>query len=332
MSEAIKLSIIIVNWNGGELLRRCVESILRHPPGLEYEIIIADNASTDDSLSSLQSVNESRDRIRLIENCDNLGFAKANNQAIACSSSPFVFLLNPDTEVRAGAIDALVALLQSDAEIGACAPKLIGSDGELQPNAWLLPPTPLSILVEGLGLYRLLPKTIRANWLLGRHWDHSERKSVPAFSGAAMMVKRRMIEQIGAFDERFRMYGEDGEWCVRMKRNGWLLYLEPAAEVLHFGGQSAMKRWNSRERRLREVQAHILFQRSVLPRSSFLLNRLAQAFVAITLLARRFIRKRPTELLSEVIGMELGYFKLELATWLGSKRKDPRFRHDQEWE
>ena len=180
MVDESKLSIVIVNWNGGELLKRCLASIIAHPPGVDYEIIVVDNASSDGSVKWLRS-EEARAlcaslKLLLIANSENLGFSKANNQAFAVNNSPLVFLLNPDTEVQPGAIDRLIDGVNSAADIAACGPRLINPDGSLQPTVWPSPPAAWQILVSGLKLYRLLPPRYRANLLLGGHWDHSTRR------------------------------------------------------------------------------------------------------------------------------------------------------------
>ena len=133
-----QLSIVIVNWNCIGLLPRCLDSIARWHPGVPFEVIVVDNVSTDGSLEWLRSPGArsgfADGQFRLIENTTNVGFGRANNRAIASSRSELVFLLNPDTEVRRGAIDALVALLREDHRIGACAPRLLNPDGSLQPS------------------------------------------------------------------------------------------------------------------------------------------------------------------------------------------------------
>lgn len=315
-----ELTIIVVNWNGGELLCRCVESVLRHPPGVSYEIVVADNASADGSMKLLaewladwQCAHGGVPApVQLIENGANLGFAKANNRVIAQTRTPFVFLLNPDAEVAAGAIDALLDVLREDVRIGACAPRLLGTDGKFQANVWRNPPTALMILFEGLQLYRFLPAKLRANWLLGQHWAHDERRAVPCFSGAAMLVKRTLIEAIGAFDESFEMYGEDGEWCMRMIKHGWQLIFEPRAVVVHHGGQSAMKRWTEEERRLQEIDAWFRYQRFVLPPLRFVANTLAHGLVMSLLRLRRALRGQPSEYLNGVMQLQAKYLKQTL--------------------
>ncbi|HVF56479.1 MAG TPA: glycosyltransferase family 2 protein [Pyrinomonadaceae bacterium] len=292
------LSIVIVNWNGGDLLRACVESIAAAPPGVPFEIVVVDNASTDDSIARLRSVDFSAGRsdaaLRIVENAENVGFSRANNQAIRSSDAPFVFVLNPDTEVRAGAIDALLATLRSDERIGAVGPRLLNTDGTLQVSVSRNPLTAWVILVTGLRLYKLLPKRMRGELLLAEHWDHARRRSVNFLNGAAIMAKREMIDKVGALEERFHMYGEDVEWCLRIVRAGWLLVFEPSAEVVHHGGQSSIKRWDSLERDLKVVDGHLRFQEHCLPRWHVASNILASSLVASIAHVWRGVRGRPT--------------------------------------
>ena len=266
---AVELSIIIVNWNGGELLRRCLASIAQFPPRLAYEIVVVDNASTDDSRAWLASLGE---RVRLIANTENVGFGRANNQAFAATTAPLLFLLNSDAEVYAGAIDTLVQTINSDERIGACAPRLVNPDGSLQPSVFRNPITPLEMLAVTFRLYRLLPRRVRGDWLLGFHWDHAHRRRANMVSGAALLVKRKLIDAVGGFDERFHMYGEDTEWSLRIVRAGWWIIFEPGATVLHHGGQSSAKRWTNLDKRRTEYEAFFRFQRLCLTRRLALAN------------------------------------------------------------
>ena len=248
---ATRLTVVVVNWNAGDLLRRCLESVARHGPSAPHDVLVVDNASTDGSaewlLAHAESAASGGPPLRVIANAENLGFARANNLAFARSDAPLLLLLNPDAELTAGAADALLATLAADPRAAACAPRLLNPDGSLQPSVWPAPPTPLQILFEGLRLHRLLPASLRARWLLGVHWDHTTRRAVDAFFGAAMLVRREALDDAGPFDESFALFGEDYEWCARARRAGWRLLFEPAAEVVHHGGRSAGRRWSAEE-------------------------------------------------------------------------------------
>jgi GT2 family glycosyltransferase len=280
---AVELSIIIVNWNGGDLLRDCLRSLARHPPLVTHDIIVVDNASSDDSVAWLRSEVSTLlpgIAVHIFENAENAGFGKANNQAINFSQAPMLFLLNPDTEVTKGAIDTLIACLNASERVGACGPRLINTDGSVQPSAWRNPPAAWETVLSQMKLYVLLPRRIRGELLLGGHWDHNRERPVPMLSGAAIMVRRAVVEAVGGFDERFHMYGEDNEWCLRMARGGWRLMFQPAAVILHHGGQSSLQRWSSLEKMGVQLAASYFFQQHSLPRRRLIANQLASYIAA----------------------------------------------------
>jgi GT2 family glycosyltransferase len=199
------LSIIIINWNGGELLTRCVETIVTSQPRVTYEVVIIDNASRDNSLAELQKSAAgvhltANNQLRIFNNSENKGFGAANNQAFALTDSPYVFLLNLDTEVQPGTIDTLMRTLVSDPQIGGCGPKLVNPDGSLQISAYVNPPRVWHTVLSQLKLYHLLPPRIRGELLLGHHWNHDRQRSVPMLGGAAILARREMIEEVGGFD------------------------------------------------------------------------------------------------------------------------------------
>ena len=285
----------MVNWNGGELLRRSVESVMAHPPSVNYEIVIIDNASTDDSLALVRASELSRKltaaaRLRIIENSENRGFGQANNQAFALTDAPLLLLLNPDTEVTEGSIDRLIATVESDPRVGAAGPRLLNTDGSVQISVWRNPPSAWEILLSNLKLYLLLPRRVRGELLLGGHWDHSRERRVPMLSGAAILLRRKVIEDVGGFDERFHMYGEDNEWCLRIVRGGWQLVFQPAALILHHGAQSSLQRWNDLEKRSVQLSANYFFQQQALSARQLVTNQLANYLTAAGQYAWRRVR------------------------------------------
>jgi N-acetylglucosaminyl-diphospho-decaprenol L-rhamnosyltransferase len=290
-----ELSIVIVSWNTGDLLRRCATSIVASAPAIAYEIIVIDNASSDQSLALLRGDETAAallpdGRLRIVENAENRGFGAANNQAFALSQAPFLLLLNPDTLIVPGAIDALVGVLRADPRIGACGPRLLNSDGSVQISVWRNPPTPWEIVLSNLRLYRLLPRRIRGPLLLGPHWGHDRRRFVRMLSAAALMARRETVDAVGGFDERFHMYGEDNEWCLRMVRAGWLLLFEPAVVIRHDEAQSSLKRWSPLEKRRVQLEASYLFQRLSVPPWHLVANQLAYYLTASMQHAWRRIR------------------------------------------
>ena len=277
---AAEVSIIIVNWNGRDLLRRCLESISSSPFDLTYEVIVIDNASQDNSLELLRKSQASsrlidEGRLKIVENAENRGFGAANNQAFDLAQSPLIFLLNPDTELLPDAPNQLIKTIRSDRRIGACGPRILNPDGSLQISVWHAPPKAWQILLSNLKLYRLLPQRLRGELLLGGHWRHDRRRPVPMLSGAAILARREMIEEVGGFDERFHVYGEDNEWCWRIRQAGWQLVFEPTATIIHHGGESVKQRWPGLEKLQVTMEASYLFEQHALPRWRLIANQLA---------------------------------------------------------
>ena len=273
-----ELAIIVVNWNGGELLKRCLNSVRTFPPGASFELLVVDNSSTDGSREWLETQTD----VRLIKNAENVGFAKANNQAFKLSNARLFFLLNSDAEIHAQTLDTLIATIRSAKEIGVVGPRLLNPDGSLQPSVWPNPTTPFETLTNAFRLYKLMPKRVRAERLLGYHWDHSEQRKANLLSGAALLIKREVIDDVKGFDERFHLYGEDTEWCLRVVRGAWTILFEPAATVTHYGGASAAKRWTNLEKRRAEYLAFFQFQRLALSRRLVLGNLLSGIFIVST--------------------------------------------------
>ena len=327
--ELVELSVVIVNWNGGELLKNCLRSILESPPSIPYDVVVVDNASTDDSVEWLlsdetQAAFGDSGGLHVLQNRENRGFSAANNQAFQFSQAPLLFLLNSDTEVRPGSIDQLAAAINSDARIGACGPKLINPDGSLQVSVWRNPPTPWEILVNGLRLYYLLPKRIRGELLLGGHWDHNRKRRVKMLRGAAILVKRELILNVGGLNQEFHMYGEDCEWCLRMVRAGWQLIFHPGALVMHHGGQSSMKRWGRADKLRVGCSGFLQFQRCSLGHWHLIGNHSAQCLVLLLESVWRKVRGRPAEEIKVL-------FDLHSAELRGLLRVNRR-RHDVKGE
>jgi GT2 family glycosyltransferase len=288
-----ELSIIIVNWNAGDLLPRCIQSIIASGPQVSYEIVVIDNASQDESLALVRANHAElllNGRLRVVTNSENSGFGPANNQAFALTSAPFVFLLNPDTEIFQGTIDTLIAIMRSDHRVGAGAPKIINPDGSVQISVFHNPPRVWQTVLSNLKLYLLLPRRLRGELLLADHWDHNRRRLVPMVSGAAILARREMIEEVGGFDERFQMYAEDNEWCLRITRAGWHLMFEPAAMVMHHGSQSASKRWPELQKQRVQLEAGYRFQNHVLPRWRVVINQLTNYLIISAQVGWRSLR------------------------------------------
>jgi GT2 family glycosyltransferase len=226
----MRLSVVIVNWNTGSLLNRCLESVHAALPAGRAEVIVVDNASSD---ASLTGVEQRFPRIRLTRNPRNVGFARANNQGILQSEGTFVMLLNPDTEVLHGALDRMLEVLERDQDVGAVGPRLLSRDGSLQPSCFP-EPTLARELWRLLHLDAIWP---RASYPL-KKWDLSACRVVDVIQGACLLVRREALDQGGLLDEEYFMYSEDYTLSRRLRDAGWRLKWVPMAGVIHLGGQS----------------------------------------------------------------------------------------------
>lgn len=284
-----KVSIIIVNWNGRELLEECFRSIEQYPPTAQFEIVVVDNDSRDESVPYLREMEKTfGGKLRLILNKENVGFGRANNQAMRECGSDHFFLLNSDALVQEHTLDRLIAIAESDENIGVVGPRVQYPDGTIQPSIWRNPPSGSQVLIEGLRLYKLLPKRVRAEMLLGSFWPHDEQREVELIPGAAMLIKRAVFETVGGFDEDFFMYGEDLEYSARIRRNGWKLVFTPDAVVEHKNAQSSEKKWGSLEKLRRYTLGQIMFmEKAATARQARSFYR-AMIFVLRT---ERFLRK-----------------------------------------
>ena len=232
----IDLSVVIVSWNTKDLLRDCLASVeaefARAAPGLRGDVWVVDNASPDGSGAMVAA---EFPRVRLIQNADNAGFARANNQAIKQSEGRWVVLLNSDTVVQEGAFAALLAAGEASPSVGVVGPLLLNGDGTIQ-RSWSRFVGPLR---EFLGRHDRseAPPVLRESPL-------PPAQSVPPcdvgwVSGACLMARRAAVEAVGLLDEGYFMYCEETDWCLRFRRGGWKVRLVPDARVVHLGGQSS---------------------------------------------------------------------------------------------
>lgn len=229
-----KLSISIVNTNNKPLLLNCLESLYSRDHGILFETILVDNASTD---GSAEAVRLRYPQVKLIINKDKKGFAFNHNQAIRVSGGDYILILNEDTVVKPGALKAMCDFLDEHPETGAAGCRLENPDGTLQKSCYKFP-SPLRAIAENLLLVAAFPNNV---WFGDyRAWPHDTIRYVDFVSGAALMVRRRVIETTGYLDERFFIYAEETDWCFRMAKDGWKTAFVPDGTVVHYGGQSSV--------------------------------------------------------------------------------------------
>jgi len=224
------LSIIIVNWNTRDLLIQCLKSLQQTFQRLKMEIFVVDNGSTD---GSGEAVRAKFPEVIFIENRLNLGFARANNQAMRLSKGRYILLLNPDTQVKEGAIETLKIFMDIHPKAGVVGAQLLNSDGSKQNSIANFPSLATELLNKSL-LRRLFPEQFP-----GKERTYVEPIEVDSVIGACMMIRRTSMEQVGLLDEDYFLFLEETDWCYRFRRAGWKVYHHPQAEIYHFQGKSA---------------------------------------------------------------------------------------------
>ncbi|MFQ5639507.1 MAG: glycosyltransferase [bacterium] len=236
--ESPQLSVIIVNYNVKEFLEQALVSIRRALKGLAAEIIVVDNASTDGSQSMLRSAFKD---VRVIQNKQNMGFAKACNQGLELAHGDYLVLINPDTIVQEDTFAKLLGFMKQHADTGMVGCKILNPDGSLQLACRRSFPTPWVAFTRLSGLSRLFPKTR----LFGRYnltyLDPEQSYEVEAISGSLMMIRRDVLSKVGCLDESFFMYGEDLDWCYRIRQGGLKVRYFSGTQIIHFKGESSKR-------------------------------------------------------------------------------------------
>lgn len=231
------LSVIIVSYNVKYHLEQCIRSVERAIEGMEADVWVVDNASTDGSVAYL---GQRFPAVHLIANAENMGFSRANNLAIRQSQGEYVLLLNPDTLVAEDTLRQCVAFLDAHPEVGATGVKMLNPDGTFALESRRGLPTPFTAFCKMSGLGTLFPRSR----LFGRYYmqylPREQAAPIEVISGAFCMVRRSALLRVGLLDEDFFMYGEDVDLSYRLQRGGWLNYYLPCP-ILHYKGESTVK-------------------------------------------------------------------------------------------
>ncbi len=222
------LSVIIVSWNVRHLLRECLRSLHDAITGYTFEVFVVDNASHD---GSPEMVRNEFPQVHLIANRENVGFGRANNQAWERCKGRLVLFLNPDTLVPRGSVDEMIRFLDANPHVGMVGPELPDGEGRLRFN-W----SRLSMR----GIVEFLVESAAALWSHRRPPILFARpRTVKWLTGACWLVRREAIEQVGAFDENLFMYGEEPDFCYRLRRAGWKICFLRHVHIVHYKGQSS---------------------------------------------------------------------------------------------
>lgn len=238
------LSVIIVNWNTKKLLEDCLSSIYKFTKNVNFEVIVVDNASMDGSQDMLK---KKFPQVKLIPNKENLGFAKANNQGIKIAQGKYLQLLNSDTYLIENSFKKLVEKAESIDNLGALGPLVLNEDRSIQQSVGFFPHLPqiflwMSFIDDLPGGPVLKPYHVDHDSFYKQSLSSNKnQREVDWVTGAAILVPKSVINKVGPLDQSIFMYGEDVEWCYRIKAAGFKVYFSPVAKIVHIGGGSMKK-------------------------------------------------------------------------------------------
>jgi len=306
-------SILIVNWNTRDLTMRCLKSVFETAGDMCVEVFLVDNGSTD---GSVDAIRECFPNVSVITNASNVGFSKANNQAIKNATGRNVLLLNSDTELLPNALGELINALDADRIIAAAGPMLLNPDGSVQPSCGSFPNLWSEFLFQSF-LYKILPSPFPLNRRIHplQQWKYRRKHFVDWIGGAAMAIPSVVFQRVGFLDESSFMYGEDMDWCWRARSLGYEIQHCPKASVIH---ESAASRRNYKRWIRDYTEATLSF---FLHRRSGLSYKIASIMVVLgsavrvfmCFFGKAFFRSRSDELQQRAAG----YKEAMLAGWYG---------------
>lgn len=234
------ISIIIVSYNTCQLTVQTLQSIYKSDAHCTYEIIVIDNHSKDNSVKVIRMLFPS---ITLIQNEENVGFSGANNQGIRMAQGRYLLLLNSDTIIQKDTLNIMLQYMDGHCDVGTSGCKVVLPDGSLDKACKRGFPTPSASFYYAFGFSKLFPNLPRFNQYQLGYLKPDEEHEVDCLIGAFMLLRRETIDQVGLLDETFFMYGEDIDWCYRIKQRGWKVMYYPMTQIIHY------KKASSRQRR-----------------------------------------------------------------------------------
>lgn len=233
------LSIIVLNYKTRDLTLACLQSVFSSATSYTYEVILIDNASNDGIIPTAE---EQYPQVICIANTDNVGFSKANNQGIRIAKGRYVLLLNSDTIVQPDTLDVMLRFMDENPTVGASGCKIVLPDGSLDKACKRGFPTPSASFYYAFGFSKLFPNTPRFNQYQLGYLSPDDDYPIDSLVGAFMLIRREAIDQVGMLDEEFFMYGEDIDWCYRIKEAGWVNYYYPRTQIVHHKGASSRRK------------------------------------------------------------------------------------------
>jgi hypothetical protein len=237
MDKSVDISIIIINWNTKEILLDCLKSLEKETSSYPREIIVVDNGSSDGTQAAVRALFPA---VRIIENNENLGFAKANNIGIMKSSGRYVCLVNSDVIVIENCLQQLITFMDSNPNIGISGPKTMSTDFSIQNTCRKLP-TLWTTFCGAAHLNKIFPESDVFSNVHMAFFDHYSIRKVEGLAGCCLMIRKTALDQVGLFDEQFFIYSEETDLCKRFWNAGWEVVFYPYASIIHHHGASSSK-------------------------------------------------------------------------------------------
>lgn len=304
-----KLSIVIVSYNVKEFVSNCLKSIFESKFESDYEVIVIDNASKDDSV---EMILEKFPQVKLIPNKENYGFARACNLGLKIAQGEYIFLLNPDTRINPLTLERIVEFMQENPEVGIGGCYVYNPDGSFQESFYRFP-TFFNTLGRMFSLFRMLPRNGLTQSFFWSYPHDNVPQNVDRVLGGAMVIRKKALEDTGQMDENYFLYGEDMDVCYRMKQKGWEISPIPGTKVVHFQGESSKQ--NLEKVIFLRFKNEFVFIKKYYPAIKVMLFRILQLMGAVLRLG--------FWMLCFLIGLEKqrakasirGYLKVVVASW-----------------
>lgn len=282
-TKRVDLSIVVVNWNTRELLAQCLQSLEDTVRESSFEVWVVDNGSSDGSVAMVQ---QRFSRAHVVANAENIGFARANNQAIARCQGRYVLLLNSDTRALPDSLDKIVQFMDEHPDAGIAGVRLVNSEGEFQASYTPFPTLWREFLtLSGLGRWLIRP-TFPS---YGPQTERGPQKVKGYMEGACLIARREAVDQVGGLDEHIFMYAEDVDWCYRFYQAGWEVWYLPQVPIVHYGRQSSQRRRGRMEAELYRSRIYF-FRKHYGGAAAFCLKILIYALTMTKILAHKVLR------------------------------------------
>jgi GT2 family glycosyltransferase len=234
------ISIIIVSWQVSDLLKKCLETVFNSNGNLNFEVIVVDNASKDDSVTMVKenfSTEIASGKLKLIASHQNLGFAKANNLGVKSATGDYILYLNPDTEIQSDTLEKALTFIKNNPECGILGPKMLYPDGSAQSSVRRFP-TFWPVFLMLIKAPKVFKRLKAIDHYLAVDFDYSRLQEVDQVMGAFMLMPKEVVEKVKGFDERYFIWFEEVDLCLTVKKAGYKIVYNPELVIVHHGGKS----------------------------------------------------------------------------------------------